>query len=108
MIPGDRFKHCKGNDYIVLDVLSYNNEELVVYYNPSILNKVWLRPVKMFAENHSSGKKRFTFLENNSSTILEFLGMLGQYENMKVVRAEHTETAEIYFIDLLARQIAKL
>lgn len=66
-----KYQHYKGNYYQVIAIAKHSEtlEELVVYEalydNPR--SKVWVRPLKMFAENVIvDGKKipRFTYIKD--------------------------------------------
>lgn len=64
--PG-RYRHYKGNDYIVLGVARHSEteEELVVYRQDYGERGLWVRPAAMFTETvQSDGEQvpRFQFL----------------------------------------------
>lgn len=60
MIKKGRYKHYKGNDYQVLDVVRHSEtEEILVLYKPLYENQypnrdeagnLWVRPLEMFTE----------------------------------------------------------
>ena len=52
--PG-RYKHYKGNEYIVLDVATHSEDETqYVVYRPDYGDrKLWVRPYDMFCESVS-------------------------------------------------------
>lgn len=64
---GKRFRHFKGNEYIVrfLGKDSETAEDVVVYQSVKD-NQVWVRPLRMWDEIvDDNGTKRFTLLEDN-------------------------------------------
>ena len=52
VMPG-RYRHYKGNEYIVLDVARHSEteEELVVYRQDYGDRSLWVRPLSMFIES---------------------------------------------------------
>lgn len=52
MIKPGRYRHYKGNDYIVLDVARHSETqaELVVYRQDYGERGLWVRPLEMFEE----------------------------------------------------------
>lgn len=62
-----RYRHYKGNEYIVLGVARHSetNEELVVYRPDYGSKGLWVRPLAMFLESVRVNEEmvpRFTFL----------------------------------------------
>ncbi len=67
---GQKYKHYKGNIYIVLNIARHtetdNLEELVIYQDISSPEKIWARPKTMFEGNitiDSKKTKRFTEID---------------------------------------------
>ncbi len=66
---GKKYRHYKGNEYVVLAIAlntESHREELVVYQDLSDATKVWVRPKDMFEEaGEVDGKsvQRFTPIE---------------------------------------------
>ncbi len=65
--PG-RYRHYKGNDYIVLEVAQHSEtlEEMVVYRQDYGERGLWVRPKAMFAEQVTIDGQtvpRFQFIE---------------------------------------------
>jgi len=66
VLPG-RYRHYKGNEYIVLGIARHSEteEELVVYRQDYGEQSLWVRPKSMFVETiEVDGKsmKRFEFM----------------------------------------------
>lgn len=64
-----RYRHFKGNEYIVLGVAKHSEtlEEYVVYSSAKEPELLWIRPKTMFFEEITTetGKvKRFTYIED--------------------------------------------
>ena len=64
--PG-RYRHYKGNDYIVIGVARHSEteEELVVYRQDYGEHELWVRPLAMFMETvEADGRqvRRFQFI----------------------------------------------
>lgn len=64
---GSKYKHYKGNEYIVLNIAKHTEtktlEELVIYQDLSDNSKIWARPKKMFEDSlivNDEETKRFT------------------------------------------------
>ncbi len=69
-IPLGRYRHYKGNEYIVLGVARHSEteEEMVVYRQDYGEKGLWVRPKKMFEETiNRDGKviQRFELIEIN-------------------------------------------
>ncbi len=75
MIEKGRYKHYKGNDYQVLDVVRHSEtEEILVLYKPLYENQesnkdelgnLWVRPLDMFLETvvvEGNEIPRFTYM----------------------------------------------
>ncbi|QDU42458.1 hypothetical protein Mal52_09190 [Symmachiella dynata] len=65
-----RYRHYKGNDYIVIGVAKHSEteEELVIYRQDYGEHGLWVRPKKMFLETvEVAGKQvaRFAFVGND-------------------------------------------
>jgi hypothetical protein len=58
------YAHYKGNEYEVIDVATHSEtEEKMVVYKALYGEKgLWVRPLSMFDEVMSDGRKRFTFV----------------------------------------------
>ena len=52
VITGGKYRHYKGNEYVVLDVATHSEteEEMVVYKALYGDEKVWVRPLSMWNE----------------------------------------------------------
>lgn len=52
MIRGGKYRHFKGNEYVVMDVGYYTEtgEAMVIYYDCKDPAKVWVRPLSMWNE----------------------------------------------------------
>jgi hypothetical protein len=57
---GEFYKHFKGTIYLVLGyaIHSETQEEMIIYKSYKV-EKVWVRPLEMFIDVHSTGVKRF-------------------------------------------------
>ncbi len=55
-----KYRHYKGHEYLVLYIARHSEtlEELVVYQDISLPEKVWCRPLQMFLEEVEVGTKR--------------------------------------------------
>ena len=63
-IKKGRYRHYKGNEYEVIDIARHSEteEELVVYRTLYGEKGMWVRPLKMFAEQiEIDGEKVFRF-----------------------------------------------
>lgn len=65
---GRRYRHYKGNDYLVLDIARHSEteEELVVYRKLYGDGSLWVRPLAMFMEDvvvEGKTMPRFALLE---------------------------------------------
>lgn len=58
------YVHYKGNEYEVIDIATHSEteEKMVVYRALYGERGVWVRPLAMFGETMSDGRKRFTFV----------------------------------------------
>lgn len=68
IIPGRKYRHFKGNEYLVLHVAKHSEtlEEMVVYQALYGERGIWVRPLSMFLEQvEVNGKKvnRFELIE---------------------------------------------
>lgn len=68
-LKAGRYRHYKGNDYEVLDLVRHSETEAwLVLYRPLYGNKdLWVRPYEMFAETvESNGQMmpRFAYLQD--------------------------------------------
>lgn len=66
------YRHFKGDEYRVIKVARHSEtvEELVVYESLEYPDRVWVRPVKMFAENvqrDGYDGPRFTYLREDQT-----------------------------------------
>lgn len=52
MIRCGRYRHFKGNEYIVTDIGIHTEtgEQMVIYYDCKDPSKIWVRPLHMFIE----------------------------------------------------------
>lgn len=69
LVPG-RYRHYKGNDYIVLGVARHSEteEELVLYRQDYGDRDLWVRPLTMFLETvvvNGAVKPRFAYIGEN-------------------------------------------
>ena len=67
MLKLGKYRHYKGNEYVVIDVARHSEtlEELVVYRALYGTHDLWVRPLKMFIEEvEFDGKKmpRFEYI----------------------------------------------
>ncbi|MDO5559361.1 MAG: DUF1653 domain-containing protein [Oscillospiraceae bacterium] len=64
VVPGELYKHYKGNIYRVLCVAKHTEtmEELVVYQSQSDESKIWARPKTIFTDT-VDGIKRFSIIQ---------------------------------------------
>lgn len=74
MIKPGKYRHYKGNDYLVLGVARHSEDEseLVVYRPLYGEGRLWVRPVEMFNEMVDvEGKpvQRFAFIEDSASPV---------------------------------------
>ncbi len=53
MIRGGKYRHFKGNEYIVMDIGYHTetSEAMVIYYDCKDPSKIWVRPLAMFMEH---------------------------------------------------------
>ncbi|MDP2078406.1 MAG: DUF1653 domain-containing protein [Sulfuricurvum sp.] len=58
------YAHYKGNEYEVIDIATHSEteEKMVVYKALYGECGLWVRPLSMFDEVMSDGRKRFTFV----------------------------------------------
>lgn len=52
MIRCGKYRHFKGNEYVVMDVGVHTEtgEKMVIYYDCKDPSKIWVRPLDMFIE----------------------------------------------------------
>ncbi len=52
MIPCGKYRHFKGNEYMVMDIGYHTEtkEAMVIYYDCKDPSKIWVRPLSMFTE----------------------------------------------------------
>ncbi len=67
VLPG-RYRHYKGNEYIVLGIARHSEteEELVVYRQGDGDQSLWVRPKSMFVESvevNGQQMQRFEFMD---------------------------------------------
>ena len=94
-----KYKHFKGNSYIVYgEVKTTDNEKYVLYkqdYEPHLF---WIRPLKMFTDKVSyEGKEnipRFKFSKKINST--ELLGQLANNLKKQNIELSHSESQKKY------------
>ena len=75
MTPG-RYRHYKGNDYIVIGVARHSetDEELVVYRPTYGEQGLWVRPLEMFRETVEVDDKRvprFQLVDSNDDALTQ-------------------------------------
>lgn len=66
IIKGGKYRHYKGNEYLVIDIATHSEteEEMVVYKALYGEEKLWVRPLSMWNEKvEVNGKEvlRFTY-----------------------------------------------
>ncbi len=63
VIVGGKYRHYKGNEYIVVAtaILENTMEEAVVYYSLKNKERYWVRPLANFLEE-VNGQERFKFI----------------------------------------------
>ncbi|MCA9074033.1 MAG: DUF1653 domain-containing protein [Planctomycetaceae bacterium] len=64
-----RYRHYKGNDYIVIGVARHSEteEDMVVYRQDYGEHGLWVRPAEMFLETievNGQARPRFEFISN--------------------------------------------
>ncbi|HEX5623590.1 MAG TPA: DUF1653 domain-containing protein [Sulfuricurvum sp.] len=64
MVKPGIYRHYKGNEYEVMDIATHSEteEKMVVYRALYGEFGVWVRPLAMFDEVMSDGRKRFAFI----------------------------------------------
>ena len=67
IIKGGKYRHYKGNEYLVVDIATHSEteEEMVVYKALYGEEKLWVRPLSMWNEKvEVNGKEvlRFTYI----------------------------------------------
>ena len=67
IIKGGKYRHYKGNEYLVIDIATHSEteEEMVVYKALYGEEKLWARPLSMWNEKvEVNGKEvlRFTYI----------------------------------------------
>lgn len=52
MVTCGKYKHFKGNEYIVTNIASHTEtgEQMVIYYDCNNPSKIWVRPLDMFVQ----------------------------------------------------------
>lgn len=65
IIKGGKYRHYKGNEYVVLDIAlhSETEEEMVVYRALYGDERVWVRPLSMWNEKVFKDGKEFLRFE---------------------------------------------
>lgn len=69
VIQTGRYRHYKGNDYIVIGVARHSEteEDMVVYRQDYGEHGLWVRPAEMFLETievNGQARPRFEFISN--------------------------------------------
>ena len=67
IIKGGKYRHYKGNEYLVVDIVTHSEteEEMVLYKALYGEGKLWVRPVSMWNETVTvNGKEvlRFSYI----------------------------------------------
>lgn len=64
MVKAGIYLHYKGSEYEVIDIATHSEseEKMVVYRALYGEFGLWVRPLAMFDEVMSDGRKRFTFI----------------------------------------------
>lgn len=64
MLKAGIYGHYKGNEYEVIDIATHSEteEKIVVYKALYGERGLWVRPLSMFDETMSDGRKRFAFV----------------------------------------------
>lgn len=98
-----KYKHFKGNEYIVYgEAKSYSNEKFVLYRQNYGDQLFWIRPLKMFTDKVSHEGKdnvsRFKFIKKINST--ELLNDLANILKKQSIILSHSETQEKYKITI--------
>lgn len=68
IIKGGKYRHYKGNEYLVVDIVTHSEteEEMVLYKALYGEEKLWVRPISMWNETVTvNGKEvlRFSFID---------------------------------------------
>ena len=68
MLKAGIYVHYKGNEYEVIDIATHSEteEKMVVYKALYGEFGLWVRPLAMFDETMSDGRKRFTFVREKN------------------------------------------
>lgn len=68
MIKAGVYVHYKGNEYEVIDIATHSEteEKMVVYKALYGEFGLWVRPLAMFDEVMSDGRKRFAFVREKN------------------------------------------
>ena len=68
MLKAGIYVHYKGNEYEVIDIATHSEteEKMVVYKALYGEFGLWVRPLVMFDETMSDGRKRFTFVREKN------------------------------------------
>ncbi|MDP2079004.1 MAG: DUF1653 domain-containing protein [Sulfuricurvum sp.] len=69
MLKEGIYVHYKGREYEVIDIATHSEteEKMVVYKALYGERGMWVRPLSMFDETMSDGRKRFTFLREKDA-----------------------------------------
>ncbi|HQS66433.1 MAG TPA: DUF1653 domain-containing protein [Sulfuricurvum sp.] len=68
MLKAGIYVHYKGNEYEVMDIATHSEteEKMVVYKALYGEFGLWVRPLSMFDEVMSDGRKRFAFVREKN------------------------------------------
>lgn len=68
MLKAGIYVHYKGNEYEVMDIATHSEteEKMVVYKALYGDFGLWVRPLGMFDETMSDGRKRFTYVREKN------------------------------------------
>ncbi len=66
MLKAGIYVHYKGNEYEVLDIATHSEteEKMVIYRALYGEFGLWVRPLSMFDETMSDGRKRFAYVRD--------------------------------------------
>ena len=64
MLKAGIYLHYKGNEYEVIDIATHSEteEKMVIYRALYRKFGLWVRPLSMFDETMSDGRKRFAYV----------------------------------------------